>query len=53
MIKFESMTDDPDNHFEEYDVLCALKTYHIADEGVISAARREHRAENGDTSDAE
>lgn len=33
MIKFESMTDDPDNHFEEYDVLCAMKTYHLADEG--------------------
>ena len=33
MIKFESLTDDPDNHFDEYDVLCALKTYHLADEG--------------------
>ena len=33
MIKFESITDDPDNHFTEYDVLCAMKTYHIADEG--------------------
>ena len=33
MIKFESMTDDPDNHFTEYDVLCAMKTYHLANEG--------------------
>lgn len=33
MIKFESLTDDPDNHFDEYDVLCAMKTYHLADEG--------------------
>ena len=33
MIKFESLTDDPDNHFTEYDILCAMKTYHLADEG--------------------
>ena len=33
MIKFEAITDDPDNHFTEYDVLCAMKTYHLADEG--------------------
>lgn len=29
---FESLTDSDDNHFTEYDVLCALKTYHTASE---------------------
>lgn len=29
----EEMTVDEDNHFTEYDILCALKTYHNADEG--------------------
>ena len=27
---FERLTDSDDNHFTEYDVLCALKTYHTA-----------------------
>lgn len=26
------MTEDEDNHFTEYDVLCALRTYHIPTE---------------------
>ena len=29
---FESLTNSDDNHFTEYDVLCALKTYHMASE---------------------
>lgn len=29
---FERLTDSDDNHFTEYDVLCALKTYHMASE---------------------
>lgn len=29
---FEEMTEDEDNHFTEYDVLCALRTYHIPTE---------------------
>lgn len=29
---FEDMTETDDNHFTEYDILCALKTYHIASE---------------------
>lgn len=29
----EELTEKEDNHFTEYDVLCALKTYHTADEG--------------------
>lgn len=29
---FERLTDSEDNHFTEYDVLCALKTYHTASE---------------------
>ena len=29
----EELTEKEDNHFTEYDVLCALKTYHNADEG--------------------
>lgn len=29
---FERLTDSDDNHFTEYDVLCALKTYHTASE---------------------
>lgn len=29
---FESLTNSDDNHFTEYDVLCALKTYHTASE---------------------
>lgn len=32
-IIFEELTEKEDNHFTEYDVLCALKTYHNADEG--------------------
>lgn len=30
--RFERLTDSDDNHFTEYDVLCALKTYHTASE---------------------
>lgn len=30
--RFERMTKTEDNHFTEYDVLCALKTYYVADE---------------------
>lgn len=30
---FEKMTKTDDNHFTEYDVICALRTYHNADEG--------------------
>lgn len=26
--RFEMLTTDPKNHFTEYDILCALKTYH-------------------------
>lgn len=29
---FEALTDSEDNHFTEYDVLCALRTYHNASE---------------------
>lgn len=29
---FELLTNSEDNHFTEYDVLCALKTYHTASE---------------------
>lgn len=29
---FEKLTDSEDNHFTEYDVLCALRTYHNASE---------------------
>lgn len=29
---FERLTDSDDNHFTEYDVLCALKTYHTTSE---------------------
>lgn len=29
----ETLTNDEKNHFTEYDILCALKTYHNADEG--------------------
>lgn len=29
---FERLTNSDDNHFTEYDVLCALKTYHTASE---------------------
>lgn len=29
----EELTEKEDNHFTEYDILCALKTYHNADEG--------------------
>ena len=29
----EELTEAEDNHFTEYDVLCALKTYHEASEG--------------------
>lgn len=29
---FEELTDSEDNHFTEYDVLCALRTYHNASE---------------------
>lgn len=29
---FERLTNSEDNHFTEYDVLCALKTYHTASE---------------------
>lgn len=29
----ESLTTDEKNHFTEYDILCALRTYHTADEG--------------------
>lgn len=31
--RFERLTVDEDNHFTEYDVLCALRTYHEAKEG--------------------
>ena len=30
--RFEELTISEDNHFTEYDVLCALKTYHTASE---------------------
>jgi hypothetical protein len=30
---FERLTENEDNHFTEYDILCALQTYHLADEG--------------------
>jgi hypothetical protein len=30
--KFEMLTEDDKNHFTEYDILCALRTYHNADE---------------------
>ena len=29
----EELTEKEDNHFTEYDILCALRTYHNADEG--------------------
>lgn len=29
----EELTEKEDNHFTEYDIICALKTYHNADEG--------------------
>lgn len=29
---FETLTNSEDNHFTEYDMLCALKTYHMASE---------------------
>lgn len=29
---FEILTDDDNNHFTEYDVMCALRTYHLASE---------------------
>ena len=29
----EELTETEDNHFTQYDILCALKTYHNADEG--------------------
>lgn len=28
----EELTDDDDNHFTEYDILCAMRTYHLAEE---------------------
>lgn len=31
--RLEELTDKEDNHFTEYDIICALKTYHNADEG--------------------
>lgn len=31
-VRFEEMTETEDNHFTEYDILCALKTYHTASE---------------------
>jgi hypothetical protein len=30
--RFEELTTDDNNHFTEYDIICALKTYHKADE---------------------
>ena len=30
--RFESLTVSDDNHFTEYDIICALKTYHSASE---------------------
>lgn len=30
MMRFESLTNDDQNHFTEHDVLCAIKTYHQA-----------------------
>lgn len=30
--RFEELTVDDNNHFTEYDILCALKTYHTASE---------------------
>ena len=35
--RFEELTTDDDNHFTEYDILCALKTYH---DGAEQAYRR-------------
>ena len=32
----ETLTISPDNHFTEYDVICALRTYHNADEGAYN-----------------
>lgn len=32
MARFEMLTEKENNHFTEYDVLCALKTYHRADQ---------------------
>ena len=32
-VLLESRTVEQDNHFTEYDILCALKTYHEASEG--------------------
>ena len=31
-VRLEELTVDEDNHFTEYDILCALRTYHIASE---------------------
>ena len=31
-VKLEELTVDEDNHFTEYDILCALRTYHTASE---------------------
>ena len=28
----EELTEEEDNHFTEYDILCALRTYHLAEE---------------------
>lgn len=30
--RFEELTTTDDNHFTEYDILCALRTYHMATE---------------------
>ena len=31
-VRLEELTIDEDNHFTEYDILCALRTYHTASE---------------------
>ena len=37
----ETLTDDDNNHFTEYDILCALRTYHQAEESAYHR-RLEH-----------
>ena len=32
LLNWEELTVDEDNHFTEYDILCALRTYHTASE---------------------
>lgn len=34
-LRLEEKTTKPDNHFGEYDIMCALRTYHNADESAF------------------